>query len=280
MIDQTGNLAGHEGTFGKIAVLYRLAQGTCCHGFNFFQCTGFNMTFHFHQLTGQRRLQGAHRMSGSLAGDDGGNITCLINQFLVFFRNMAFLCGEENRAALDTLCTQDTGSCQTASIRDTACRNNRNVNRIHNLRQQCHGGGITDMTAGFHAFRNHGIRAHACHALGICHGSHHRNDLDTGCLPFLHVLGGRTCAGGNDLNSFVNDQLCQIIGIGAEQHDVHAKRAVCPGFCNLDFLPYHLCRCGAACNNTQSAGIGNCCGKISVSNPCHSTLKDRVLDVQ
>ena len=192
---------------------------------------------------------------------------------------MAFLCGEENGTALDAFRTEHTNRCQTTSVCNTACSDNRNVNRVHNLRQQCHSGGITDMSAGFHAFRNHGICTHALHALGICNRSYHRDNLDAGFLPFLHVLGRRACTGGNHLNSFINHQLCQIIGIRAEQHDVDAKRTVCPGFCNLDFLLHHFNRCCAACDNTQTAGIGNRCGKITIRNPCHCTLEYRVLNV-
>ena len=64
---------------------------------------------------------------------------------------------DEARAHLDRLCAERKCRRHAACITDTARADDRNVECIHHLRQECHGRDLADMTAGLRALSDHGI---------------------------------------------------------------------------------------------------------------------------
>ena len=218
-------------------------------------------------------------MTGRLAGDNSRNITSLKHQIFVFLRNMAFLCGQKYRSALYAFRAEHANRCQSAAVCDAARRNNRNVYRIHNLRQQSHRRRLTNVSAGLHALCNDCIDAQTLHAARQRNRSDNRNHCRARLLPLLDILRRRACAGRDNRNLFVNHKLCDIVRIRAEQHDIECERLVRHALCLFHFFPNHFNGRRAARNDAETACIGDRSSQIAVCNPCHRTLKHRVFNM-
>ena len=87
--------------------------------------------------------------------------------------------------------------------------------RINDLRNESHGGRLTDMSAGFGSLCNDSISAAALHKLRKSHRSNDRYHDDPCFLPHLHVLCRISGSCRNDLHALFNNHLRHIIRIRA-----------------------------------------------------------------
>ena len=87
--------------------------------------------------------------------------------------------------------------------------------RINDLRNESHGGRLTDMSAGFGSLCNDSISAAALHKLRKSHRSNDRDHDDSCFLPHLHVLCRISGSCRNDLHALFNNHLRHIIRIRA-----------------------------------------------------------------
>ena len=133
------------------------------------------------------------------------------------------------------------------------------------------------MTAGFHTFCNDGICTGAFHSSCESNRRNNRNDLNASFFPSCHIFARIASTCSDHRYFFVNDQLCQIFGIRAHQHDVHAKRFVADFFlANANLFSEVIDRGTAAGNDADTAGIGDSRSKGALCNPSHTALKNRI----
>ena len=154
------------------------------------------------------------------------DILSLNQPLLVILMDNGFLCHDKARADLYGFCTQHKGGCDSPSVADSPGSNYRDGHGIRNLRNQRHGRGFADMTAGFRSFGYNRIRPIFFHSSCQCHGSHYRNNLNPCCLPHLHIFFRVSGSCGHHFNSFFDNHLCHVIGIGTHQHYIYAKRLI------------------------------------------------------
>ena len=192
----------------------------------------------------------------------------------------AFLCNQEACSHLNCFCAQHKSCRDTASVTDTACRDNRNRNRIYDLRYQSHSGCLTNVSARLGSLCHNCVCAIALHSLCQSYGSHNRDYLDTGCLPHLHIFLRVSSAGGYNLYAFLHNNLCHFIGVWAHQHNIYAKRLVGCCFYLTDIVPDYLGRSICSANQAQTACCRYGCRQMALCHPCHTTLNDRALNSQ
>ena len=219
-------------------------------------------------------------MTGRTAGDNGRNVGRLENKLLIFVRDAALVGCEEHGAALYAFGAEHHGSCHAAAVRNAAGSDDRNAQRVHDLRHERHGRQLADMAAALHAFCDDCIRAGTLHALCQCNRCNDRHDLDTGSLPRGHIFARVACAGGQHLDLFVDRELRQIIGVRGEQHDVHAERLVRDLTRLADLVADIIYRRGAACNDAEAACLGYGSGEMMLGDPRHRALHDRIFDAE
>ena len=85
------------------------------------------------------------------------------------------------------------------------------------------------MAARFGALGNHGSGSATRHETRQRHRCNNRDDLDARLVPGLHVLGGISGARHDDRHSLVNNDLRDLVGERAHEHDVDAKGLIRPG---------------------------------------------------
>ena len=177
---------------------------------------------------------------------------------------------------LHALGPQHKRSRNPSAVGNSSCRHDRDLHRVRHLGNQCHGRTLSDVAAGFHAFRHHRVRAAALHPPCQSYGSHNRDHLDSGFFPHAHILFRGSRAGRHDLHAFLYNDLRYLIRIGAHQHDIHAEGLPGQRFCFAHLLPHPLT--GGACrpNQPQSACLRHTGGQMMLRNPCHTALDDRI----
>ena len=136
------------------------------------------------------------------------------------------------------------------------------------------------MTSALTAFGNESRSTKASHQL--CHSDrcHNRDDFNPGGKPIFDIAGWISCASGDDLDLFLQDNLSNLICKGTQQHDIHANRFIGDSSCNPNLFPHKLARCISGSNNAKTAAVGNGSGQFTVSDPSHAPLKDRIFDPQ
>ena len=77
------------------------------------------------------------------------DVLCFNDSLLIIFMNDGFLCDNKSCSHLDCLSAQHESRRDSSSITDAACCNDRDGYRINDLRNESHGGRLTDMSAGF-----------------------------------------------------------------------------------------------------------------------------------
>ena len=128
---------------------------------------------------------------------------------------------------LNSLCTKHEDCCSSASIRNTTCTNNRNIDRIYHLSNQCHGGQLTNMATCFHPFSNDRIDTQFFHPFSQGNRRHNRNDDNASSMEALHILTWISSTSRYNLNTLFNDQINNIICEWRQEHDVNTKRFIC-----------------------------------------------------
>ena len=184
----------------------------------------------------------------------------------------------KSRADLYRLRAKHKCRRNSASVSNSACRDNRYGNSIRDLRHQCHGSLLADMAAGFTSFCYNRICAIPFHSLSQCHRSHNRNNFNSGSLPHLNILLRVSGSGGYHTDSFFHNNLCHLIGMRAQQHDIDANRLVCQRFRLADLFSDHFGRSIGSADQSQPAGFRYSSSQMMFRNPGHSTLNNRVFN--
>ena len=121
-----------------------------------------------------------------------------------------------------------------------------------------------------------GTRAHE--TLRERHRSHHRDNLGADFLEGRHILARVARARRHHRHLFIEHHLHNLFDI--RQHDIHAKRLVRPAFAFLDFLAQELRRHITRTDDTETTGIGDRRSQLRRTYPGHTTLENRVFDMQ
>ena len=136
------------------------------------------------------------------------------------------------------------------------------------------------MSAGLSALCHQCICTGTLHTLCQSYRRHHRNHLDAGIFPRLHVLAGVAGTGSHDRHLFVNDQLCQIVGVGAHEHDVHTERVLRFFLADTNLFPQVINGSTAAGDQADCSGIGYRRCQCALCDPRHTALNHGVLAPQ
>ena len=192
----------------------------------------------------------------------------------------ALLADQQTGAHLHAAGSQRKGCGQLTAIGDAACRDDRDIHRVHHLRHQCHGGHLAHMAAALGALGNDGIHAQRDEVLGQNGRCHHRDDLDAGFLPHGDVLAGVACAGGDDLDALLHDDLRKLVGLRMHQHDVDAERFIGERLAAADVLPQGLDVHAACADEAQRTGVGAGGGELAGGDVGHAALNDGVFRTQ
>ena len=219
-------------------------------------------------------------MTGGPACDAGVDVPGLQHLLLIIRMHLALGGGHKTGAHLHALRAQHQGRRHASAVGDTACGDDRNAQCVYDLRNERHGGQLTDVAAAFHTLCDNRICTCALHALCQCNRSNDRHNLNACVLPVRDILARIACAGGQHFDLLVNGQLCQIVRIRGEQHDVHTERLVRDGTRLMDLLTDVIDRSRAARDNSQTACLGNRSSQMVLRDPRHSALHDRVFDTE
>ena len=240
----------------------------------------FGVVLLFKQVAGEGVFQAAHRMAQAFAGRDGVDVFGLEDLVLVILVNGALLGDQEAGTALYTAGAQHQCRRDASAVGDAARRQNRDVDRIADLRNQGHGGQLADVAAGLTALGDDCEGAASFHQ--FCHGggSNYRDNLDARSDPFLHVLARIARASDDDRNLLLDDKIGNLVSKGAHQHDVDAKSLVSELAGLVDFLAQPVSVGIHRCDDAQSSGVADRCRQRSVGDPGHAALEDGVLNIQ
>ena len=168
-------------------------------------------------------------MSRRATGRTRRSVVGLQDHLFVLLRDGALVCDQKARTHLHAFGAQHKGGRHAAAVGNTAGGHDGNVNRIDDLRHQCHRRGLANMAARFGTLGNNRRGSTTCHEARQRHRGNDRDDLDARLVPRLHVLGGIAGARHDDRHSLVNHDLCNLVGKRAHEHDVDAKGLIRPG---------------------------------------------------
>ena len=219
-------------------------------------------------------------MAGRSSRDLGIDVAGLNDKVLIVLMNIRLFTWDEAGAALYALSAQHECCRDSSSVCDTACGNDWNGERIHDLRYQCHGGQFTDMSAGLGTLGNNCVDAELFHSLCKTDRSNDRNDLDAGFLPLLKISFRRTGSGGDYCDFLFCQDICDLRSMRVHQHNIYAERLVCQFTAALDLVSYPVRIRSAGTDDTQATGITYCSREMVICDPGHAALHDRVFDVQ
>ena len=162
-------------------------------------------------------------MSRRAAGRTRRSVVGLQDHLLVLLRDGALICNEKARTHLDAGSAQHKGGRHATAVGNTAGSHYGNVDRIDDLRHQCHRRGLANMAARFGALGNNRCGSTTRHETGERHRSHNGDDLDARIVPSFHVLGGITGTSHHNGHLLIDHNLCNLVGKRAHEHDVNAK---------------------------------------------------------
>ena len=193
----------------------------------------------------------------------------------------ALLAHQQAGAHLSTAGPQRKSCCQLAAIGNAARRDNRDIDGIHYLGHQRHGGHLAHMAAALGAFGDDGIHAQRLQMLCQHGSSHHGDDLDAGFFPHLDILARVARAGGDHLHALFHHDLCKLICKRVHQHDVDAKGLVGQCLAAADVLPQGIrIPHSARADEAQGPRIGAGGRKLAGGDVGHTALNDGVLRPQ
>ena len=164
-------------------------------------------------------------MPQTLSGCDGVDVLCLENLCLVVGMDGTLLCHQKAGSALYAARTQHQRSCDTPAVCNSSGCQYRDFHRITYLRDQRHGGQLPDVSARFTALGDDCKRTAALDHPRHCGRGYHRDDLDSGLHPLLHVLSRVTRSGDDHRDLLLYHNLRYLIGKRAHQHHIDSKWA-------------------------------------------------------
>ena len=124
--------------------------------------------------------------------------------------------------------------------------------RINDLRNESHGGRLTDMSAGFGSLSNDSISAAALHKLRKSHRSNNRNYFHSCFLPHFHIFSRTSGSSRHDLDTFFHNYFRNISRIRAHKHNIHSKWFVRQLACCPYLLAHPLCRSTGGTNKSKT----------------------------
>ena len=199
---------------------------------------------------------------------------------LIVRMNTALGSNKKPGSHLHALGTQHECCGNTTAVADSACSNDRDRKSIRNLRHKGHGVKFAYVAAGLTALCHNSNCAQLLHPLCQHYRRNYRNNLDPSLLPHWHILGrvSRTC--GHYRHLHVGNNLGNLCHMGAHQHDVDTEGLPGQASGSLNLLPKVVGTGIHSRYDSQSASLGDSCSQLSVGNPGHSPLEDRILNSQ
>ena len=137
--------------------------------------------------------------------------------------NSAFLGSQESGSHLNRRCSKHKRRSHSSSVCDSSRCNYGNINRINNLRNQCHGGSLTHVASRFTPFRNHCTCSHFLNHSGKGNTCNNADNLYSGSLQLFHILSGITGSGGYNLNMFTANNINSFIYIRTHKHQIYSE---------------------------------------------------------
>ena len=201
-------------------------------------------------------------------------------ELFVIFMYITFLCCHKTSSHLYGFRTQHKGCRDSTAVCNSACRDHRDLYCIHNLWYQRHSSCLTDMSAGLSSLSNHRICTAALHSSCKSYRCNDRDHFYSCSFPFFHIFLRASGAGCYHFDAFFHDDLRNLIGAWAHQHDVYTERLICQFFCFADLLTYPFRRCVCCCDQSQAACLGYCCRNVMVCHPGHTALDNWIFDTK
>ena len=132
------------------------------------------------------------------------------------------------------------------------------------------------MSAALAALRNHGVCAEILQVLCKNRCRNNRHDVNSGLLPFIHVLARISRAGGDELHAGFCNNFRKLICLRMHQHQIHRKGFVRKLPADLNFLPQLLRIHPAASDRSESSRLRAGRRKGTGRNVGHSALDHRI----
>ena len=192
----------------------------------------------------------------------------------------ALLAGKQTGAHLDAAGTQGKGRSRLTAVRDAAGRHHGNAYRIDDLGHQGHGGHLAHVAAGLRALGDDGVHAIAIQPLGQNRRRHYGHHLDALFLPGGNVLAGIAGAGGDHFHALFQNDLGDVVGIGAHQHQIDAEGLVRQLLGPADLLAETVAVPAAGGDHAQGPGVGAGGGELAGGDVGHTALDKGVLGSQ
>ena len=144
-------------------------------------------------------------------------------------------------------------------------------------------GGIADgrqLAAALGALGDDAVNAVALQPLGQDRSGHHGDDLDALFLPGGDVFAGVAGAGGDHLHILLQNDLGDVVGIGAHQHQVDAEGLVRQLLGPADLLAETVAVPAAGGDHAQGPGVGAGGGELAGGDVGHAALDEGILGSQ
>src|SRR5699024_10931757 len=106
---------------------------------------------------------------------------------------------------LHSSCAKHKCRCHAASVCNSSCCDDRNVDCVNHLRHENHRCIFTDVSACFCSLCHDGICSAALHSLCQSHACYNRDDLYACFLPHLHVFFRASGTGCHDFDALFHD---------------------------------------------------------------------------
>ena len=192
----------------------------------------------------------------------------------------ALLACQQAGAHLDAAGAQGEGGGGLPPVRDAAGGHHRDAHRVDDLGHQGHGGHLAHVAAGLRALGDDGVHAVALQPLGQDRSGHHGDDLDALFLPGGDVFAGVAGAGGDHLHILLQNDLGDVVGIGAHQHQVDAEGLVRQLLGPADLLAETVAVPAAGGDHAQGPGVGAGGGELAGGDVGHAALDEGILGSQ
>ena len=166
--------------------------------------------------------------------------------------HLCLFCDNKCSSHLYSLCSQHKCCCNSSSVSDSTCGNNRNIDCINDLWYKCHSRALSDMSARLAAFCNNCICSCPLHTFRKSHRSNNRNYFHSCFLPHFHIFSRTSGSSRHDLDTFFHNYFRNISRIRAHKHNIHSKWFVRQLACCPYLLAHPLCRSTGGTNKSKT----------------------------
>ena len=140
-------------------------------------------------------------MAGNLTGHHGFDVFGLNDGLLEVIMSVGLMRYDKASPHLNRGSPQHEGGCHGTSVPNPAGSDDWDINGIHHLWDQGHGGQFADVAPCFHTFDHHCFGADAFHTFGQGHRRYYWNQANARFFEALHILTWVTCTSGNDFDA-------------------------------------------------------------------------------